>query len=81
MPPAQTKASNPGLGLAWQLPVMKGINRGAGHGKLSPEVRGRRLDLLRSFGANERIPVAGYDVIAGQWRVVRASLLDAVSTG
>ncbi|MDP3670874.1 MAG: NACHT domain-containing protein [Telluria sp.] len=53
----------------------------AAAGKLSPEARGRTLDLLRAFGTNQRLPVAGYDAIADQWRAARATLLDAVSAG
>jgi len=53
----------------------------AAAGKLSPDARGRALDLLQAFGANQRLPVAGYDAIADQWRAVRATLLDAVSAG
>lgn len=51
----------------------------AAAGKFSFEARGRALDLLQSFGANQHLPVAGYDVIADQWRAVRATLLDAIS--
>jgi len=47
-------------------------------GKLSPEPRDRILDALRTFGINQRLPVAGYDAIADQWRAIRATLLDAV---
>ncbi|NMF98207.1 NACHT domain-containing protein [Aromatoleum toluolicum] len=53
----------------------------AASGKLSPETRGKALDLLRVLGMNQRLPVAGYDAIADQWRTVRATLLDAVSAG
>lgn len=53
----------------------------AAAGKLSPEVRGRALDLLRALGTKQQLPVAGYDVITDQWRAARATLLDAVSTG
>lgn len=53
----------------------------AAAGKLNPEARGRALDLLHSFGDNQRLPVAGYDVIADQWRAARATLLDAISAG
>lgn len=53
----------------------------AAAGKFSFEARGRALDLLQSFGTNQHLPVAGYDVIADQWRAVRATLLDAVSAG
>lgn len=53
----------------------------AAAGKLSPEVRGRALELLRALGTKQRLPVAGYDVITDQWRAARATLLDAVSTG
>jgi energy-coupling factor transporter ATP-binding protein EcfA2 len=50
-------------------------------GKLNSEARGRALDLLSAFSANQRLPVAGYDAVADQWRAVRATLLDAVSAG
>lgn len=53
----------------------------AAAGKLSPEARNRALDLLQEFGSNQRLPVAGYDAIADQWRATRATLLDAVSAG
>lgn len=53
----------------------------AAAGKLNPDARGRALDLLHSFGDNQRLPVAGYDVIADQWRAARVTLLDAVSAG
>jgi hypothetical protein len=53
----------------------------AASGKLSPEVRGRALDLLEAFGISQRLPVAGYDALADQWRAARATLLDAVSAG
>lgn len=50
-------------------------------GKLSPEARGRTLDLLQAFGTDQRLPVAGYDAITDQRRAIRATLLDAVSAG
>lgn len=53
----------------------------AAAGKLSPEARGRALDLLEAFGTSQRLPVAGYDAIADQWRAARATLLDAASAG
>jgi hypothetical protein len=53
----------------------------AAAGKLSLESRGRALDLLQLFGANQRLPVAGYDAITDQWRAARVTLLDAVSAG
>ncbi|MDX1296733.1 MAG: NACHT domain-containing protein [Pseudomonas sp.] len=53
----------------------------AAAGKLSPEANGRALDLLQAFGTNQRLPVAGYDAIADQWRAARATLLDAVTAG
>lgn len=53
----------------------------AAAGKLSPESRGRALDLLEAFRTSQRLPVAGYDAIADQWRAARATLLDSVSAG
>jgi len=53
----------------------------AAAGKLSPGARGRALDLLEAFCTSQRLPVAGYDAIADQWRAARATLLDAVSAG
>lgn len=53
----------------------------AAAGKLGPEARGRALGLLHALGANQRLPVAGYDAIADQWRATRATLLDAISAG
>lgn len=53
----------------------------AAAGKLSPEARGKALELLQAFGTGQRLPVAGYDAIADQWRAARATLLDAVSAG
>jgi energy-coupling factor transporter ATP-binding protein EcfA2 len=53
----------------------------AAAGKLNSEARVRAFDLLSAFGANQRLPVAGYDAVADQWRAVRATLLDAVSAG
>ncbi len=50
-------------------------------GKLGPEARSKALDLLQAFGTGQRLPVAGYDAIADQWRSIRATLLDAVSAG
>jgi hypothetical protein len=53
----------------------------AAAGKLSPASRGRALDLLAAFGTSQRLPVAGYDAIADQWRAARATLLDAAFAG
>lgn len=53
----------------------------AAAGKLNSEARRRVLDLLSEFGANQRLPVAGYDAVADQWGAVRATLLNAVSAG
>lgn len=53
----------------------------AAAGKFSPEARSKTLDLLWEFGKNQRLPIAGYDAIADQWRATRATLLDAVSAG
>ncbi|WP_172316314.1 NACHT domain-containing protein [Paraburkholderia solitsugae] len=53
----------------------------AAAGKLGPDARSRALDLLQAFGTGQRLPVAGYDAIADQWRSARTTLLDAVSAG
>lgn len=53
----------------------------AAAGKLTSEARARALDLLSALGANQSLPIAGYDAVADQWRAVRATLLDAVSAG
>lgn len=53
----------------------------AAAGKLSPEARGKAIELLQAFATNQRLPVAGYDAITDQWRAARATLLDAVSAG
>jgi len=52
----------------------------ASAGKLHTEARSRVLALLQEFGKEQRLPIAGYDAVADQWRTVRATLLDAVST-
>lgn len=48
---------------------------------LSADPRQRALGLLRATGTNQRLPVGGYDALSGQWRSLRATLLDAVSAG
>ncbi|HXP74499.1 MAG TPA: NACHT domain-containing protein [Stellaceae bacterium] len=53
----------------------------AAAGKLGPEPRGRSLDLLHALGRDQRLPTAGYDAFADQWRATRATLLDAASAG
>lgn len=53
----------------------------AAAGKLAPEARSRAFDLLQELGANQQVPVAGYDAISDQWRALRITLLDAVSAG
>jgi hypothetical protein len=53
----------------------------AATGKLSPEPRGRALELLHALGRDQRLPTTGYDAFADQWRATRATLLDAVSAG
>lgn len=53
----------------------------AAAGKLNSTGRSRALDLLQEFGTNQRLPVAGYDAVADQWRAARATLLDAVTAG
>lgn len=53
----------------------------AAAGKLSPDARDRVLNLLQAFGCSQRLPVAGYDAVADQWRAARATLLDSLSAG
>jgi energy-coupling factor transporter ATP-binding protein EcfA2 len=53
----------------------------AATGKLGLEARRRALHLLQVIDRNERLPTAGYDALADQWRATRATLLDAVSAG
>lgn len=53
----------------------------AAAGKLNPTTRSRTIELLQSFGINQRLPTAGYDAVADQWRAARATLLDAISAG
>ena len=53
----------------------------AAAGRLSPTARAKTLDLLQAFGSNQRLPLAGYDAIADQWRATRATLLDAAAAG
>ncbi len=53
----------------------------AAAGKLGPETRCKTLDLLQALGRDQRLPTAGYDALADQWRALRATLLDAVSAG
>ncbi|MBD8092548.1 NACHT domain-containing protein [Pseudomonas fluorescens] len=53
----------------------------AAAGKLSPEARVRTMELLRIISTDQRLPIAGYDAIADQWRATRATLLDAVFAG
>jgi energy-coupling factor transporter ATP-binding protein EcfA2 len=53
----------------------------AAAGKFSPELREKALALIRSHRASQRIPVAGYDAVGDERRVLRATLLDAVSAG
>lgn len=50
-------------------------------GKLNPRARNGALELLDTFGSTQRLPIAGYDAVADQWRALRATLLDAVSAG
>lgn len=52
----------------------------ASAGKFDSETRGRVLALLNEFGIEQRLPIAGYDAVADQWRSVRATLLDSIST-
>jgi hypothetical protein len=52
----------------------------ASAGMLRTEARGRVLTLLQEYGNEQRLPIAGYDAMADQWRSVRATLLDAIST-
>ena len=51
----------------------------AAAGKLGAETRSKCLDLLQALAINQRLPVAGYDAIADQWRAVRVVILDAIS--
>ncbi|WP_278412567.1 NACHT domain-containing protein [Stutzerimonas kunmingensis] len=53
----------------------------AAGGKFGAETRSRALDLLQKLGTSQRLPVAGYDAVADQWRAVRATLLDATAAG
>lgn len=50
-------------------------------GKLTAQARARTLDLLDALRKDQRLPAAGYDAIADDWRAARATLLDAVSAG
>lgn len=50
-------------------------------GKLNPNARDRAIEVLDSLGANQRLPLAGYDAVGDQWRALRATLLDAISAG
>ena len=52
----------------------------ASAGKFDSETRGRVLALLNEFGKEQRLPIAGYDAVADQWRSVRATLLDSIYT-
>jgi hypothetical protein len=53
----------------------------AAAGKLTPKARSKALELLETFGSNQRLPIAGYDAVADKWRAARATLLDAVFAG
>ena len=53
----------------------------AAAGKLNVASRSQVIDILRVLGADQRLPIAGYDAIADQWRSTRATLFDAVSAG
>lgn len=53
----------------------------AAAGKLDASVRVNVLNLLRVVAAEQRLPLAGYDAIADEWRCTRATLLDALSAG
>lgn len=53
----------------------------AAAGKLDLDGRNKAILLLQAFGRGRRLPVAGYDAVADQWRAARATLLDAVSAG
>ncbi len=53
----------------------------AAAGQLNIEGHGKAIDLLHFLGGNQRLPMAGYDAIADQWRATRATLLEAVSAG
>ena len=49
-------------------------------GKLHIETRSKVLALLMELSKEQRLPIAGYDAVADQWRTVRATLLDSIST-
>lgn len=53
----------------------------AAAGKLDTSVRAKVEELLRVVTAEQRLPLAGYDAIADEWRCTRATLLDALSEG
>jgi energy-coupling factor transporter ATP-binding protein EcfA2 len=53
----------------------------AAAGKLNSESRRNSLFLLQALGRDQRLPTAGYDAFADQWRATRATLLDAVTAG
>lgn len=52
----------------------------ASAGKLHIGARNKVLALLQEFGKEQRLPIAGYDAVADQWRSVRATLLHTIST-
>jgi len=53
----------------------------AAAGKLHASVRAKAVELLNVLTADQRLPLAGYDAIADEWRCTRVTLLDALSVG
>ncbi|MFG6428865.1 NACHT domain-containing protein [Roseateles sp. LYH14W] len=49
--------------------------------KLDAASRARALDLLQSLAAEQRLVVVSFDAVAGRYRALRATLLDAVAAG
>lgn len=53
----------------------------AAAGKLDTNMRANVVELLRVVTSEQRLPLAGYDAIADEWRCTRTTLLDALSEG
>ena len=49
--------------------------------KIDPRTRTNTLDLVQALRRDQRLPTAGYDALADQYRATRATLLDAISAG
>jgi hypothetical protein len=49
--------------------------------KLRSVAFNRKPNGRDAIETHQRLPVAGFDVIADQWRAARATLLDAASAG